>query len=565
MKIEVPQALSKTLLEIDGRGYKAYKNLQGKTFSFAPFSVRFEHVQGDPFAQPSRISVTVDMSVAGFDEAVYDTPVRRLAFEDHLLRIVDANIKRDKTRIGGTGKSGRVFIQPPGQKVIKRNALLVRERTMQVVMFAGLPAEGRTILGKECLRLFTDVLPPIWSGSLLAASIDLSALQKSVETLEDYMALREELEKNGWVSFVADGSLLPRASGISDKPLDGGIRFNSPEKLSAEVVLPHKGRLRGMPVPRGITLIVGGGFHGKSTLLRAVQDAVYPHTPGDGRETIATEPWAVKVRAEDGRSVKDVNVSGFMENLPLVESTISFSTQSASGSTSQAVNILEALESGSTLLLMDEDTCATNFMIRDARMQALIESKMEPITPFLDRVEEIYSGLGASVILVMGGSGDYFECAHHVIAMETFQPRLVTEEAKEIIRNNPGDRKKESAFPFPPVKERRIEIKSLNFRRGKKDCVIQTRGLDTLIVGRTEVDVRYLEQLVESGQLEMCGWILNRLKEVLGQGLLSNISGLKQLYEEIGENQFDNFTPYNTGLLALPRIQEVMAVLNRIR
>ncbi len=562
----VPETLHRLLTSLDRKGYKAYKALQGRSFDFSPFRVTFEHVQGDPFAAPSRISVSLDAAAAGFSPSYFSTPVRRLALEDHLLRGVNDYLQRMKFSVRGSGKSGVVSVQVPGQKVLKRSALLVDGGRLTLVQFAGLPAQGRTILGQECLRLFSDLLPPLWQATLLADSLDLSRLDRAVHTLEDYDVLQAALRKNDWVSFVANGSILPRASGVSDRPLrKKAVPFRAPGELSAAVELPHAGRVEGMPLPRGITLIVGGGFHGKSTLLRAVQTAVYPHVPGDGRERIATLPSAVKIRAEDGRMVHPIDLSGFMKHLPGIESTQSFSTPSASGSTSQAVNILEAIEAGSELLLMDEDTCATNFMIRDGRMQTLIASHLEPITPFLDRVDEIHQKLGISSLLVMGGSGDYFEPADPVIAMENFRPRLVTREAKRIIRNHPVGRKKESTFPFPPVKARRSSLDRLNFSRGKKETVIQTQRLVTLILGRTEVDTRSLEQLVEEGQLEMCGWILRRLKGFQQNNGGSHVEGLRRIFADLDRKGFLAVAPFNNGVLTLPRLQDVLAVLYRIR
>ena len=321
-----------------------------------------------------------------------------------------------------------------------------------------------------------------------------------------------------------------------------------------------------MPIPLGITLIVGGGFHGKSTLLKAVQDAVYPHVAGDGRERIATQPSAVKIRAEDGRCVQPINVSGFMDNLPLVPSTENFSTVSASGSTSQAVNILEAIESGSSLLLMDEDTCATNFMIRDERMQALIASNREPITPLVDRIGELYKDFGVSTLLVMGGCGDYFNSADQVIAMESFQPQLLTARAKQIVQEYPGSRKTEASKPLPDVQMRKRNLSTLDFSRGNKPCVIQTQKLISLVLGRTEIDVRYLEHLVEPGQLELCGWILKQFKEnQANNASVSNRDGIKNILQGIENGELESITPFNNGLLALPRLQDVMAVLNRLR
>ena len=562
-----PQELLNQITPLDGKGYKTYKNLQGKSFSFGLFQMTFNHVQGDPFAAPSRLSIKVELASAGFSNSHYNSPLRKLALEDYLLREVDRHVQQCRGKVKGSGRSGEVAVQSPGQKIIRRSGMQIKNDSLTLTLFAGLPGDGRRVLAKECVKLFSEILPPVWEESLLAKSLDMNRVQRALDTLEDYSALSQLLAKNNWASFVADGSLLPRASGVSDLPLKkGGVIFSAPEELSAEVHLPHSGKVRGMPIPLGITLIVGGGFHGKSTLLKAIQDAVYPHVAGDGREYIATQPTAVKIRAEDGRSVQPINVSGFMDNLPLIASTKNFSTVSASGSTSQAVNILEAIEAGSSLLLMDEDTCATNFMIRDARMQALIASNQEPITPLVDRIGELHKDLGVSTLLVMGGSGDYFDSADQVIAMESFQPKLVTTKAKQIVQENPGSRKTETSQHLPKVPMRTRNLSTLDFSRGKKPCVIQTQKLTALILGRTEIDVRYVEHLVEMGQLELCGWILKQLKDRQGKDPnVSNNEAIKNILEAIETGELESVTPFNNGLLALPRLQDVMAVLNRLR
>ena len=562
----IPPALKQEILSLDGKGYKAYKFFEGKSFDYGPFTIRFEHVQGDSFAQPTRLSISVALDEAGFPLSLFNNPTRALALEDHLLRRVSHLITVSKIRVKGSGKSGKVQVQVPGQKILKRSGMLVKGSRLQLIMFVGLPAQGRTVLGKECLKLFSEVLPPIWHKSLIASSINEEKLNRAVETLEDYQFLQSELKKNNWVAFVANGSNLPRSSGAKDTPLLGERTiFEAPKGLKKTVELPHAGKTEGMAMPRGITLIVGGGFHGKSTLLRAIQDAVYPHLAGDGRERIATLPNAAKIRAEDGRAVSEVNLSAFMDSLPGIHSTEKFSTQSASGSTSQAVNILEALEVGSKLLLMDEDTCATNFMIRDERMQMLVAKAKEPITPFLDRIQEINEIHGVSVILVMGGSGDYFDPADNVITMENFKPRVVTEEAKRLVKNNPGQRKKETTFPFPPIYERRWDISRLKFSKGKREARIRTTGLDTLTLGEMEIDVRYIEQIAEEGQLSLCGWILRQLQFTLNESDMSFAEGLQKIFLEIEKKEFDGLFPYNDGLQTIPRHQDVMGVINRIR
>ena len=562
----IPSDLKQEIISLDGKGYKAYKFFQGKSFDYDPFTIRFEHVQGDSFAQPTRLSISIGLDEAGFSPSLFNNPTRALALEDHLLRRVNHFIAVSKIRVKGSGNSGKVQVQIPGQKILKRSGMLVKGSRLQLIMFAGLPAQGRTVLGKECLKLFSEVLPPIWHKSLIESSLNEDELNRAVETLEDYQFLQSELKRNNWVAFVANGSNLPRSSGASDTPLLGERTiFEAPKGLKKSIELPHAGKTEGMAIPRGITLIVGGGFHGKSTLLRAIQDAVYPHLAGDGRERIATLPSAAKIRAEDGRAVSAVNVSAFMDSLPGIHSTEKFSTQSASGSTSQAVNILEALEVGSKLLLMDEDTCATNFMIRDERMQMLVAKAKEPITPFLDRIQEVNKIHGVSVILVMGGSGDYFDPADNVITMEKFQPRVVTEEAKRLVKKNPGQRKKETTFPFPPICERRWDISRLKFSKGKREARIRTTGLDTLTLGEMEIDVRYIEQITEEGQLSLCGWILRQLQFTLNESDMSFAEGLREIFSEIKKKEFDGLFPYNDGLQTIPRLQDVMGVINRIR
>ena len=565
MPSTIPKDLHDLLISLNGKGYKSYKTLQEKSFQFPPFTLCFEHIQGDPFAAPSRLSLSTKLSKIGFSPTFYDTPIKKLALEDHLLRVVHKNISTLKGHVTGSGRSGEIAVQAPSQKVILRSGIKIKDGSITVILFAGLPGNGRSVLAQECVRLFSELLPSVWEESLSADSLDLKEIHNSIKTLEDYFALRNALDKNGWVAFVAEGSHLPRASGISDLPLKKNcIAFLSPDELRAEVDLPHKGKVSGMPVPKGITLIVGGGFHGKSTLLNAIQNAVYPHAPGDGRELIATDPTAVKIRAEDGRSTQPINISGFMDDLPLVATTEKFSTQSASGSTSQAINIIEALEAESSLLLMDEDTCATNFMIRDARMQALIANDREPITPLVDRVEELYKDFGVSTLLVMGGSGDYFDSADRVIAMDSFRPTEVTQKAKNIVKENPTDRKIETRFSFPPVKQRYRDLSPLSFQRGKKDCVIQPRQGITLILGQTEIDVRYVEHLIEEGQLEICGWILKQIKDRQKQEG-KQTQTIQKILKEIESGELDSITPYNNGKLALPRYQDVLAVLNRLR
>jgi predicted ABC-class ATPase len=372
--------------------------------------------------------------------------------------------------------------------------------------------------------------------------------------------------QNDLAAFVADNSVLPRQSGIDDRPLeDNAVPFVSPVSLSRTITLPNRGEVSGMGIPRGVTLIVGGGFHGKSTLLHALERGIYNHIPGDGRELVATDPTAVKVRAEDNRAVSNIDISPFIDRLPFGRDTTSFSTENASGSTSQAANIIEALQDDAALLLIDEDTSATNFMIRDERMQQLVARDKEPITPFLHRVRDIFRDLGVSTIIVMGGSGDYFEVSDTIIMMDAYRPVDVTLKARAIADQS-GDKEKPRGLP-PIAKKsgRRPDLERLNPRRDQKETSIEARGIDTLFYGEHGINLGKVEQLVDIGQTRAIGLIIHAYAKKYADKTKNLAEGLALVLKEVDERGLDILSPWKTGTLALPRLHEVAAAINRIR
>jgi len=436
--------LEKTLQRIDGKGYKAYKDIQG-SYDFGNFTLHIDYVQGDPFASPSRVRVTVPQRVAGIPFCLFDSPPKARGLEDYLTRQLHNNIHRIVKGNRGTGKSGMISVISVGQEIFKRTSVLVNHDQVEARLTIGLPARGRRVLAHQAIEMLTQELPSLVQASLIYKNLNELEIKKHVEMAEDQWILRQKIKEMGLVAFIANGSILPRRSGVDDRPMEkGAVPFKSPPELEIQIQLPHAGLISGMGIPKGITLIVGGGYHGKSTLLRAIERGVYDHIPGDGRELVVTVKDAMKIRAEDGRRVEKVNISPFINNLPNGQTTQAFSTENASGSTSQAANIMEALELGCSLLLLDEDTSATNFMIRDARMQKLVPSDSEPITPFIDRVKTLYEELGVSTILVLGGSGDYLDVAHRVIMMDRYIPRDVTDRAREIARESSTGRVEEN-------------------------------------------------------------------------------------------------------------------------
>ncbi len=546
--------LESILRRIDGKGYKAYKDLQGKRFRFDEFELLIDHVQGDPYAAPSRLRVLVPHEIANLPESTTASPARRRAPRDFLARSFRA----------AAGRHREISVDAGRQTVLDRSACLIDSEIVELRFTVDLPGAGRRILGRKAATLLIDVLPQVVSRSALAHNLDLDALERHIAVVEDQEALRAALENAGLVAFVGSGAFLPRRSGIDDRPLSDAVAFHSPPSLEVVLEAPNAGQVTGMGVPRGITLIVGGGFHGKSTLLRALETGVWDHIPGDGREQVVTLAGAAKIRAEDGRAVHAVDISPFISHLPGGHDTTAFTTELASGSTSQAAALVEALETGAPALLLDEDTSATNFMIRDRRMQALVAKASEPITPFIDRIRELRDELGVSTVLVMGGSGDYFDHADVVIQMDSYHPGDVTGAAREVAAGHATGREEERESPLEGTRSRGLDPRSLKPERRPGRWKIQARGTDTLVFGRTDVDLRAVEQLEDPSQLRAIGWILGRIS-ANRESALQPLPHIAAMLDRLRDEDWDWLTGRPDGDLALPRTHEIMAAANRLR
>lgn len=548
------QRLGSILRRLDGRGYKAYKDLQRQRFQFDGFELIVEHVQGDPYAAPSRMRVFMDAATTRLPDSALASRPRRIAARDHLAR---------RFRDAARGQRD-IAIDAGRQTVLDRSACLLVDDSVEFRFTVNLPARGRRILGRQAEQLLIGELPEIVHEAAGAGALDLAKLENHSARVEDQHALREALDDAGLVAFVGNGSVLPRRSGIDDRPLADAVPFQSPASLEVELPTPNAGLVRGMGVPRGITLIVGGGYHGKSTLLRAIESGVWNHRPGDGRELVVSQPGAVKIRAEDGRVVHGVDISTFINGLPGGRETTAFSTELASGSTSQAAALIEAVESGASALLVDEDTSATNFMIRDRRMQALVERSSEPITPFVDRVRELRDSAGVSTVLVMGGSGDYFDHADVVVQMDQYMPVDVTEAARSVAAEHSTGRREEHDSPLAFAGPRQLEPGSLHPERNRGRWKIQARGADTLVFGRNDVDLRAVEQLEDPSQVRAIGWLLGRLSESR-QRRLDPATEIRRMLQLLDDGDWDWLSGRPDGDLARPRLHEVLAALNRLR
>ncbi|MEM8641262.1 MAG: ABC-ATPase domain-containing protein [Cyanobacteria bacterium P01_G01_bin.54] len=559
------QHLRQLLHRLDGGSYKAYKDLKG-TYQFPAFTLSIDYVQGDPFAAPSRVRVQVPQAIAQFPPETYDVKSRSIALQDYLIRQFDqaaADLSSDR----GSGKSGLIEVTHLGQEILEHSAATVSSEGVELRFVVGLPARGRRILGRQAAGLLCEDVPELVERSLLYNNLNASALSRHVETAEDTTALRHQLIEQGLIAFVANGAILPRHSGVDDRPLQTqAIPWQSPPALEVELQRPNGGPIKGMGIRRGITLIVGGGYHGKSTLLRALERGIYNHLPGDGREFVVTHLAAAKIRAEDGRAVTGVNISPFINQLPQGRSTAQFSTANASGSTSQAANIIEALEARASVLLVDEDTAATNFMIRDRRMQQLIHKSQEPITPLIDKIQQLAQEQGVSTILVMGGSGDYFDVADTVIALEQFIPADVTAQAQQIARDYASDRQPEGGKQFGPMTPRIPRPESIDPSRGKRDVKLKVRNVDAVGFGTEEIDLGAVEQIVSPDQVRAIAATLVYAKQqhiIDGRRTLPEI--LDAVMAALAQAGLDILHSSPQGDLAMFRPLELAAALNRLR
>ncbi len=560
------EELRRILKRINGKGYKAYKDTTG-SYDFSDYVFIIDHVQGDPFALPSRVRVRVSLKRSAIPLEIFHTKSREIALRDYLARQFSKSVGKYSKGVRGVGKSGLLSIDTPGQEVLEISAVSVDNESIEVRFTLGLPAFGRSVAGKEAETIIFAEIPRIVLDSLFYENIDNDSMSKHVKTVEDADFIRSELKTLGLKAFVPDGAILPRASGADNCPLLSKhvVQFTSPDSLRVEINLPNAGKITGMGIPAGITLIAGGGYHGKSTLLKALELGVYNHIPGDGREFTVTVANAVKIRSEDGRRVSNVDVSPFINNLPLGLDTTSFSTEDASGSTSQAANILEAVEIGTDLLLIDEDTSATNFMIRDRRMQELVSKDKEPVTPFIDKMRQLRDEFGVSVVLVMGGSGDYFDVADIVICMDEYLSVDVTEKAKEIAGKYKNGRKAEGGPDFGALKKRFPVKSGFDPSRGKSDAKIVARGLKSIDFGNYNIDLGAVEQIVDSSQTRAIGmaiyYALN--KYINGARSLGEI--IQLVMRDISDHGLDILTKFPTGDMATFRGQELACAINRLR
>ncbi|MCB5361519.1 ABC-ATPase domain-containing protein [Vibrio lentus] len=540
--------LTAKLKKLEKQNFRAYQQIKGQ-YDFADFELHIDHVQGDPYASSSRFRATRAWSLTGLGWLKAKSYEYQVAARDFIARSFSEFAKQEAT----------VSIALTGQTVLDNTSVVFTEHGIEIRFRINLPADGRSILAKKAINIITFYLPKFIRRATLERELNIEAMIKHCEAVEDQDALRAQLEENNLAAFVANGSVLPRIAGNCDLPMKGAVPFLAPESLSVTLNTPNQGDVTGLGIPKGITLIVGGGFHGKSTLLNAVERSIYNHIPGDGREGIVTATDTMKIRAEDGRCVHNLNLSNYINHLPMQKDTSDFSTQDASGSTSQAAWLQESIEAGVQTLLIDEDTSATNFMIRDERMQALVSKGAEPITPLVDRIGQLREEMDISTIVVMGGSGDYLDVADTVIQMHDYQAVDVTEKAQEVIAQHPTQRTNECETALETFVPRSLNRAALMNILTDGKFRVNAKGKESLRFGKEFADLSALEQLESTSEVNAIGWAWFQFAQTPGW---SN-NPAKEFSAILSDEWHVNMPNY--GDLAKPRVLDVMAALNRMR
>ena len=559
------KALYQKIRTLNGKNYGLYKSLADKPWDFGDFALEFLHVQGDPYAPASRVVIKANLSMLGYAGEWGGSFERRLALSDFLHRKLSRLVKEKYP-----DKDAAIIFDTAGPEMLVRNSLWIDNGELRACLQVRLPGDGRKIQAEAAAEILTMVLPDLVSAGLYYNKSDESALQDYYRVLAERKAILVELEKRGLCAFVPDGAVLPRASGLSEMPLEGAVPFTAPEQMA--VTLDVCGReIRGMAIPKGITVITGGAFHGKSTLLQALTRAAYPHIPGDGREGIVIDESALRVGVEDGRSVCGTDLSLFVRDLPGGVSTKNFNTLSASGSTSEAANLLEAMEAGSRTFLIDEDSSAVNFLIRDIRVRKLLGDDREPLIPLTDRIREI-SAQGYSFILVAGACGDYLDLADNIVIMANYKAECAKTSGTTPLASQQSIVAQRPFAAYMQPLQKSVRPTSAVERQVK----VKLAGDTLLQIGFLVSDTSRLNTLVDKQQRFGAGFLLLNLLQNAASNVESgdaNVVGaddsvaatIQKLYEKIQNVGFRNLPQGMSREMSLPRVVDIACVAFRLR
>ena len=461
----------------------------------------------------------------------------------------DENFNRKRTH----KESGMIYSYHPGNEVLMRNAAYITEMDqvyfLNILVLIQLPLHNH----KKGMNIMCKVLPGIVKNFI--NQFNLGDLHESMDLFLLQQKIRNWLETSPYSGFIANNSILPRdVNGIASK-IDA-LFFESPKAYEIEI-FGHKG----MGIPKGIVVITGGGYSGKSTLLDAIAAGIYNHVAGDGRELCITNTQSIKITAEDGRCINNVDISPFIKWIPN-KNPEDFSTTHASGSISQAANIMEAINMGVSLFLIDEDKTAANFMFKDPYMKEILAN--DPIVPFFDRIRQLYRDMNISCILVIGSNSEYLYKADHVLLMDEYTIYDINDKIKKSFNENHD-------LLIPEIKWNKHKVLISNsLTNYPKESICERMDISEfgfVIFGEETVDIRVFDHLSEA-QIHAIVFIMREISKINHETDIDLHVCIDKLLDDINIKGIDNIFSTFFAIdrwLEIPRKIDVLSVIYRMK
>lgn len=551
------------LRQIDGHQPSEYSKLAGD-FDFTRFvlhNINIPSFESEPCE--SLFVIHVPQMIAGFPESIYDSPIRRTALEDYLTRKMDDAIQCVSHRQASGLAECRISIARPGQEILPRSSMVIARDYVEARIMVRLPVVLGKIAADEARILFLDYLPEIVNSSLIYCYLNSKELLRFVSLMEDADTIRHDLQSRGMVSFAATGSKLNRHLG-TDLPSQDGARLEVASELEVEVSTPNAGRVRGLTIPVGVTLIIGDNYSGRSELINALAAGIYNHIPNDGREQVISVPDAVHIVAESGRSIQKVDISPFLLTSRTGESTKEFSSSCATPAESQMAGVTEALHVGAQALFFDESSSDPTFLAMDSRVTRLSDTWGGGMASLSDRARQIADDLRVSVVVgACACAAEFIPIADTILLIDNYRVVDITKKARELDLAKPT-RFPRCDLPTPNDSYRWVIPSSLDPSLGREEAVIQTNGRLQLLFGRHIVDLSAVPQIADVHQTLAIGWLLYHAKlyHLDDSRTVSEILDL--LDKDLATDGMDAITRDLRGDLARPRRFEIAAALNRL-
>lgn len=524
------ERLGNLLKSIDGKGYKAYKEISGK-YKIKDLELEILNVQGDPFASPTLFELTISLRRLLDNIELFNNKVRQVAFEDYLLRELFEKIKLENLE-------NEIIIQKPSMEVLRRTAINIKGEFLHIKYYMNLPAKGRNVLGHSALKKINDYALKI-EGFLVG--FDMKKARKHVILQENIEDLREQITKDKIKVFIGNGSILKK-----------DYILNSPKTLEKEFILKNGEKIKGLCIKEGITVITGYDFQGKSTLLQAISRGIYNHIEGSGLEYLLTNREAVNIFAEKNRVIHGLDMSSFIKEENRARH---YDESCASSLISQTANLLEAIEVGTPLLLIDEDTSVVNFLYRDKNLKNYLEG-IEYSVPFIEKMKKIYANYNISSIIVTSSIESFVNCANTVILMKNYE---LIDISNNIVKKEYSNTK-DNDFS---ITRRKVNVeKTLEDFQGKK-YKFKTCGTNFISFGKEEIQINSNNYIIDNGQLNFIGEVIKKIfsREELHEKTLREIL---ETYERRFENEgIEEVLDTKNGMLTFARKYEIALVINR--